>query len=525
MANKSLSMQKLRQILLFLKRGYSERAIAKHTGISRPSVHQYAVLFKASGKELQTLIELSDQELKEIAEAGRPAKEEVPDTRHAYFQEQVDYYLSELKREGVTRFRLWEEYLEDYPGGFQYSRFCELLESEMKGRKPVMRFTHNAGEFLQIDFAGAKLSYIDRQSGEVIECPVLVGVLPYSGYSYVQVLPDASLAQVIQALNRMLEYFGGVPLNVLSDNMKQWVSRTCRYEPTFPQMLEQWATHNRIGLLATRPGRPKDKASVENQVLIVYRRIYALLRNETFYSLSDLNRAVLEKLDLHHHKNFQKRTCSRYDLFSQEEKKALQPLPEMPYQLRHYTKGKVYPNYHVVIGEDWHFYSVPHTYVGREVRMVYDADHVEIYYQHTRIAVHTRGYRQHGYTTLTEHMPENHKKIAEQRGWDPQYYLRKAAENGPSTRQLFEKIMESKITIHQAYGPCLGILRLISTYGSQRVEAACRRALYGNRYNYGTVHRILQNKMDLLEDPPAEASPIPPHSNIRGPQTYNNELF
>jgi hypothetical protein len=185
----------------------------------------------------------------------------------------------------------------------------------------------------------------------------------------------------------------------------------------------------------------------------------------------------------------------------------------------------VYPNYYVVVGQDWHFYSVPWTYVGKQVQIVYDSDHVEIYYNQQRIALHSRSYKQHGYSTQMEHMPENHKKIAEQKGWDPEYYLKKASENGPCTRELFDKIMESKITIHQAYGPCLGILRLIKTYGKERVEAACKRALNGNKYNYGVVSTILKNKMDLLAEPGEVPSPIPSHNNLRGADNYKNELF
>lgn len=379
-----------------------------------------------------------------------------------------------------------------------------------------MHFVHKPAEVLQVDFAGAKLSYTDNQTGEVIECPVLAGVLPFSGYAYVQALPNASLPQVIKALNQMLTYFGGAPLNILSDNMKQWVTKTCKYEPSFPDLLEQWSLHNQVGILATRPGKPKDKASVEGQVKIAYSRIYALLRNDTCHSLAELNAAILEKLNGHHQKNFQRKTYSRLELFSAEEQPLLRPLPASPYHLRHYTRGKVHANYHVVVGEDWHYYSVPWNYIGKEVRMVYDSNLVEIYYEHERIALHQRSYKKHGMTTRTEHMPEHHKAIAVRKGWDPDYYLAKAAANGPCTRLFFEKIMESKITIHQAYGPFLGLVRLGSQYGPERLEVACKLALQGHKYNYGVIQTILTNNRDLLEMAAENESPIPTHENIRG---------
>ncbi len=514
-------MQKVQQIILFLKRGYSEREIAKQTGVSRPTIHLYSLLIKSTGRDHDSLLSLKEADLAELFSQAKPAKAEPEDPRKFHFMEQLAYFILELKRVGVTRYLLWQEYLELYPSGYQYSRFCELLDIEMAVRKPSMHFEHQPGELLEIDFAGAKLHYIN-EDGELISCPVLVAVLPFSGYSFVRALPNATLPQLIDSLNAMLDYFGGVPVNAISDNMRQWVTKTCKYEPAFPDLLQQWALHNRIGLLATRPYSPKDKPAVENNVLITYRRIYALLRNDTFRSLEQLNLGIMEKLDLHHQQNFQKKSYSRNELFRAEEQPVLHSLPETAYQLRHYARAKVQKNYHVVLGEDWHYYSVPYTYVGKEVNLVYDNDHIEIYYELKRIAFHARGLKKHGYSTLVDHMPENHKKIAEQKGWNPEYYLRKALENGPSTHEFFTKIMDSKITIHQAYGPCLGILRLISSYGGLRVEAACKRALRGYKYNYGVVNTILNNNMDLHEDSPVESSPIPIHTNLRGPGAYKD---
>ena len=515
-------MQKIRQILLFLNRGYSEREIVKQSGISRPTVHLYASLFKDTGKDYNALYELKDGELKaEINRIKQADIPEVPDPRTTHFNLQISYFISELKRVGVTRHLLWQEYLELYPEGFRYSRFCELLDIETAIRKPSMHLTHNPAELLEIDFAGSKLCYVN-EDGEVIECPVFVAVFPFSGYCFVRALPNASMPHLINALNEMLTYFGGAPMNVISDNMKQWVSRSCKYEPAFPDMIQTWSQHNRIGVLATRIYSPKDKATVEGTVLIAYRRIYALLRNDTFRSLEQLNKGIMAKLELHHLQTFQKKAYSRQELFTAEEQPLLHRLPESPYQIRHYTRAKVQQNYHVVLGEDWHFYSVPYTYLGKEVNLVYCADDVEIYYQLERIAIHPRGYKKHGYTTNIDHMPENHRKIAEQRGWNPDYYLNKALENGPFTHAFFLKIMDSKITIHQAFGPCLGIMRLIASYGGPRVESACKRALRGVKYNYGIIETILRNKMDLHEDPAAESSPIPAHNNLRGPEAYNN---
>lgn len=354
----------------------------------------------------------------------------------------------------------------------------------------------------------------------MISCPVLVAVLPYSHYTFFRALPNASLPHLLNALNALLSFLGRVPLNILSDNMKQWVKRPSRYEPEFNQLIQDWALHNRIGLLATRTATPKDKPSVEGAVLIAYRRVYALLRKETFRSLEELNRGIMEKVESLNGQNFQKKTFSRRKLFIEEEWPRFNPLPDTPYQLRHYTQGKVQKNYHVVLGEDWHYYSVPCRYIGKRVQLIYDTEQVEIYSELDRIALHPRNYKKHGYSTILDHMPENHRIVNEMRGWNPEHYLKMAQENGTHTHQFFLRILESKITIHQAYGPFLGIIRLISAYGGERVEWACKRALQGYKYNYGVIESILKKNMDQIEDTPEVSSPIPPHTHLRGPQAY-----
>ncbi|WP_211302321.1 IS21 family transposase [Dyadobacter jiangsuensis] len=521
MANRPLSMHKLRQILIFLERGVSIRNIEKQVKISRKTIGLYQQKLLRTGLSFQELLLVKDQDLERLVSLKKVGPPEDADPRKAHFYSQIDYFTYELKhRTGVTRLVLWEEYIKENPDGLQYSRFCKLLQDQLKIAQATMHFEHHPAKMMQVDFAGDLLYYVDPSSGELIACPVFVAVLPFSGYGYVEALPNMKLAQVVKALNNALAYFGGVPLGVKSDNMKQWVSRSSRYEPAFTDMLEQWANHNHIALYAARPHKPKDKAAVENFVKITYRRVYAQLRNDTFHSLAALNAAIKEKLALHHQMNFQKKAFSRLELFIEQEAPHLQSLPESPYRVRHYTKAKVQKNYHVVIGEDWHFYSVPFRYIGKEVRIAYCEDTVEVYHDNQRIALHSRNYRSHGYTTLKEHMPQAHRVVSKQQGWDPEYYLRKASENGPCTYELFKKVMDSKLIIDQSYTSCLGLLRLIKSYGAIRVENACKRALTGYKFSYTAVKNILDHNMDRLEDIDSKEYRIPDHPNVRGASAY-----
>lgn len=522
MAQEPLSMNKIRQILLFLERGSSQRSIEKEMKVSRKTIASYLQKFYQTETSFSDLLKYPDDKLEELLGLNKPIVSEDSDPRKLHFNSLLAYFAKELGLTGVTRLLLWEEYLKDYPSGFQYSRFCELLEAHRKTNNAVMHFTPTPAKLLEVDFAGDMIHYVDPSTGELVACPVFVAVLPFSGFGYVEALPDAKLPQVVKALNNALSYLGGVPMSVKSDNMRQWVSKSCKYEPVFTEMLEGWANHNHIALLAAKIYSPKEKPHVENSVKITYTRIYATLRNQTFHSLSELNQAIREKLDAHHQKDFQKKAFSRQEIFDREEKMLLQPLPDSLYQIKHYSKAKIQKHYHVYLSEDAHYYSVPYRYIGKQVRISYCVDHVEIYCDTQRIAVHTRDFRPQGYTTTLDHMPERHQAAMLIKGWSPEYYLKKAEENGPNTLEYFKKMAESRLVIEQAYKSWLGMLRLMEAYGAERMEAACKRGLTGQIYNYNTIKKILENNMDLVKGAPNTQLSIPVHDNIRGSEAYKN---
>jgi transposase len=334
-------------------------------------------------------------------------------------------------------------------------------------------------------------------------------------------LADATIPQLIKGLNACLQYLGGVPLSLKTDNMKQVVSKSCRYEPLFSEALQQWALHYNITLLATRVAKPKDKGAVENEVKIAYQRIYAPLRDHIYKNLEQLNEAVVKQLAAHNKKLFQLKDFSRLQQFEGEEKLLLQPLPPAVFVMKHQVLAKVQKNYHITLGENYHHYSVPFRFIAKQVSVVYDTDIVEIYYQHQRITMHKRSYKKHGFTTIGEHMPQGHQHFFEQQGWTPAYFLKQAILIGPDTHKYVDEVLKARAFTEQTYNACRGILRLLKEYGPVRLEAACHRALQGCTYNYRTVQNILLNKLDttgeLMQQPLFQ---LPPHPNLRGPAAY-----
>ncbi len=519
MSNNLVIMQQVRTLIQLLQRGFSGRRISRDLRLSRNTVKLYSDRFNACAFSLEALQQMDDAGLSAIAYAD--AKQMQADPRKGDFKSRIPYFLAELKRTGVTKLLLWEEYKKENAEGYEYSQFCDLFAQCRKVSEATMHFVHTPADVMMVDFAGDNLSYVDKASGELVSCPVFVAVLPYSGYSFAVALPNATQPNVIKALNLCLEYFGGVPQAVKCDNMKTAVSKSNRYEPAFTDTLIQWSLHNNTSLLAARVRKPKDKASVENQVKLTYQRIYAPSRNKIFFSLDELNADIFEQLSTYHQRTFQRKDYSRSDSFISNEKPLLTALPADQYIIRHVAKAKVQKNYHITLGENWHHYSVPFNFIGKTVNAIYDTDTVEIYYEHKRIALHQRNYKPHNFTTIKEHMPESHQRYSEQKGWTAAYFLEQAAKVGPSTELYIQEVLKARRFVEQNYNACLGILRLAKSYTDLRVEAACKRALTGQTYSYTTINNILINNLDTLEPEQLFLFRMPEHNNLRGPEAYN----
>jgi transposase len=520
MANKVITMHLIRTIIQSLERGYSLRHISRELKLSRQAVTLYASRLQNCNYSLTELRQLDDASLALIVYSSQDSPASKEDPRKAYFISRIPYFLSELKRTGVTRLLLWQEYYKENQQGYAYTQFCVLLSQHQKIQDVSMHLEYKPAEVMMVDFAGDKISYTDKDTRQIIECPVFVCILPYSGFSYAVALPDASIPQVVKALNQCLQYFQGVPFSLKTDNMKQIVSKSCRYEPLFTEVMQQWALHYNIDLVAARVCKPKDKAAVENEVKLVYQRLYAPLRHELFFSLEQVNAAFNKQLLWHHDQLFQRKNYSRKDLFESQEKKLLLPLPAGIYELKHSVVAKVQKNCHITLGEDWHHYSVPYQHIGKEVKAVYDTDIVEVFLQHQRIALHKRSYKPHGYTTAKEHMPRGHQHYFEQKGWTPQYFLGQAEQAGPCSYQYMQGALNNRRFTEQTYNTCRGLLRLAREYGADRFEAACKRALPGATFGYRIIHNILMGNLD--KEPPAQGDlfQIPVHDNLRGPEAY-----
>ncbi len=510
-----VSMRCVREILR-LKHvcGASDRAIARSTGVARSTASDYLARAAAAGLTWPLPGTLTDAALEALLFVGTGI---APGTRRKTEPDWPALHR-ELRRPGVTLMLLWQEHREREPDGYGYSRFCELYGRWESRLSPTMRQVHPAGERLFVDYAGQTVELVDPATGEIRQAQVFVAVLGASSYTYAEATWTQTLPDWIGAHVRALAFLGGVPRQIVPDNLKAGVTKANWYEPTLNQTYQDFAGHYGTAILPARPRKPRDKAKVEAGVLVVERWILARLRNQRFFSLAELNSAIGALLVDLNDRPMRRLGVSRRRLFEELDRPALGAMPSEPYVYAEWRLRRAGLDYHVDV--DGHYYSVPYRLVKQQVEARITQRTIELFHKGERVACHVRGGARGRHTTVPEHMPSSHRRHA---GWTIERIKRDAASLGPSTAMLADLILESRPHPEQGYRACIGILRLARQYGAERLEAACTRGLEIGARSYGSISSILQNGLDRR--PPsrtAEAPELPlDHPNIRGRRYYH----
>ncbi len=516
MTTERLLMRQVREILrLKYEQRLPHRAIARACGVGVGTVSEYCRRAHRAGLTWPLPEDWDDGQLEgrlfqrvgDLVGVPRPR----PD---------MAWIHQELKRPGVTRLRLWLEYLERQREGDRYSQFCRHYQRWARTLAPTMRQVHRAGEKVFVDFSGKKPSIIDAATGEVTEVELFVGALGASRYVYAEAGRSQDLASWIGAHVRMLEYFQGCTAIFVPDNLRSGVRQPCRYEPIINRTYLDFAQHYGAAVVPARPGHARDKAVVEANVLVAQRWILAVLRHRRFFSLAELTAAIRELLAELNTRPMKKLGVSRRALFEQLDRPALQPLPATRYDVAEWRDATVNIDDHVVV--EHHDYSIPYQLVHQRVEVRLSTAVVELFRKGRRVASHRRLGGRGQYATDPAHMPHAHRAHAE---WTPSRLIAWAETTGPATAQLVGAILATKPHPEQGYHACLGIMRLSKAAGAARMEAASAGAWHLGAPSSRTVQNILASGADRVpaEPPTSEPSSLPAPPNIRGSAYYTGE--
>lgn len=528
-----IDMNTLKEVLrLKYISGLSNRQIQTLTGVSKSSISNYCKSFERSEIEIAELLVLEDSILEEKL-YGTATITSVIDTvisedttlTHKPHPD-WNYVHNELKKKGITRMLLWEEYKQAYPNGYGYSQFKKYYARYAKRLNPSMRQIHYAGDKLFVDFSGLTMEVVDQKTGEIKKIQIFVSVLGASGYTYVHAVESQSTSDFIECNVQALHFYGGVPNTIVPDNLKAAVISNNKNGIRLNESYAHMGKHYGVAIVPARPYKPQDKSKVELGVKGIQRWILMKLRNHTFFSVDEINDALSPLLDQYNNKVIRKLGKSRTELFNEIDKTVLHPLRANRYIYTQFKIATVGVDYHVEL--DSNGYSVPYQYIGKKVEVAYTRSSVAISYQGKTIALHPKIHRAYEDSTNKDHMPPSHAYQFEK--WNPGRILNWASDIGNNTTALVKKIMENKTHMVRGYKSCMAILSLSKTYGNIPLELACKTALSHNTTKVSSIESILklktyeqdhlQQPVNNLFNPTTSMALFNTHENIRGKEYY-----
>src|SRR6201987_3977624 len=432
------NLREAREVLRLKAASVSTHEIARRFGLARSTVRETLKRAQTAGLAWPLPEGMTDAALEAALYASRPS------TRGHRGIAEPDWagVHRELKRKHVTLLILWDEYVAANPGGYSYSRFCELYRAFERTLSVTMRQTHAAGGRLFVDYAGDGVPVvIDRLTGEIRMAQIFVAVLGASSFTFAKATWTQALPDWIDAHVRAFEAIGGVPELVVPDNTKTAIVKASFYDPQINRTYAEMAAHYRTAILPARPRKPRDKAKVEQAVLIVERWLLGRLRRRVFHSLADVNAALGElMIQLNERQSLRRLGGTRRHLVQEVGRPRVKALPHSVYEYSEWRLPRVGVDYHVEI--DAHYYSVPYSFARADVAARVTARCVEIFHKGERIAVHIRASGNRKHTTLSEHMPSSHRRYA---GWTIERIRKDTREIGARTYGSVKSLLDNRL--------------------------------------------------------------------------------
>jgi transposase len=507
-----------REILRLYSQGFSQRSIAASVGCGKGTVQRTIAHAKEHNLELPLLPEMTDEKLRHLFSQADGDKYE------GYKEPDFEQIHRDMSKRHMTLSLLWNEYSmqcrQNDTVPYKYTAFCNRYRDYIQKTKATMHLHRRPGEQMEVDWAGQTMEIVDSLTGEIISAYIFVAVLSYSGYTYVEAFLSRNQESWIDAHINAYRHFGGSTRILVPDNLKTGVTRVNSDAPVINRVYREMSEHYNTAVLPARVRKPKDKPGVEGTVGVISTWILAALRNWKFFSLRELNEAIFEKLAEFNQKSFQKKPGSRQSVFSEEERPLLQPLPDKPFEMSEWKVCIVAYNYHISV--DKMYYSVPCEHIKKEVGVRLTGRTIEIFLNGERIASHVRKYGYAGqYSTLSEHMPEDHRKYTQ---WNAERFLSWGRSIGVNTVTVVKGILESRKIEQQGYRAAMALLKLSDKYSPDRLEAACERALtYTPAPSFKSIQTILATGQETLPGQKPKRDASAKFGITRGPEYYGGD--
>lgn len=401
-----------------------------------------------------------------------------------------------LPKKGETIKHLWRKYdavgtvtgengTAEHP--YSYRQFCKIFSDWCETRNVTSRIPRYPAQNCELDFGGMVLYLKNRLTGEhSTKVTIFVATMSYSNYCYAQGIIRTNIQNWISVNNNALQYFGGVTPVITNDNCKVAVIKNTDWiDPVMNKDFQVWANHNNTVLLPAKVKSPRWKPHVESSARVINEHILIDMQEMTFFTLEQLNTVLWGKMDELNSLPLTGRDCSRWELFTQDEKKHLLPLPAKAYQYLERERVRVYQDFHIRFSES--FYSLPKKYVKQKVEIRAASDTLHIYTEaETFICSWNRSYVRGQWMTNPDHLPQKYREYLQ---WSKPNFQQWASKIGPYTRTVINTQFDRVNFPVQAFRTCQGILSFSKRHSPIALESCCQQAvLRGSVVEAARIH-------------------------------------
>lgn len=494
---------------------FSNRYIANLVNVSPNTIRKIKNILSETGKTWLSLKDLDDINFNKTLHSTKnknvSPNKPIPDWL---------YIHTELQKKDITLELLWQEFKTDNPEGISYSRAAKLYAIWKKKQKLSMRQIHKSGDKFFVDFCGRTVPIINVNSDEVVNAQVFVGTLGASGYIFAYAVASQKVNDWITCHIEAFKYLGGVPKQVIPDNLKSAIIKNSRKGVVVNPAYEELAEHYNFAIVPARPRKPKDKSLAEVSVKIVQRAILAKIRNQKFFTLDELNKTIHKHLEGINSKATRTYPESRFNRLVDIDLPALSPLPENTYEPCNW-KYQVKVNEFYQVEWEGHFYSVPYQYAHLYVDLRVSNNMLEIMHQRQRIASHVISSKVGDQTIITAHMPANHQMQNEA---NPEQLLDWAKSIGPNTYAFVDYNFKELRNYANNLKRIRGLKKwVIENSYYDRLEEACGYALKIKVYALDRIKSIIKHYPDTRLSNTQIATPLTNHRNLRGSSYFQTQ--
>lgn len=503
-------------VRLLEQRQLSNRAIARQLSLSHNTVAIIRSRLHVTGLSHSQLLMQTDEAFALALGTGRKQ----PKTEKLIPEWQV--LQTELQKRDITLALLWEEYRlanqNQLERCLSYSQFARHFRQWLKRQRISMRQFHKPGDKVFVDFCGRTVPIVDPDTGESYSAQVFVGVLGGSGFTFAYAVPSQKTHDWIECHIKMFDFFGGIPQQVIPDNLKSAIIKHSREEVITNAAYADWAEHYDVLIVPARSRKPKDKSLAEVGVQIVQRWILAPLRKQRFFSIDELNRQVAPRIHQLNEKISKTYQKSRKQRFMEIDQPALRPLPLLRYECVDWRyRVRVPDDYHIEYAGN--YYSVPYQYRGHQVDLRVTRTTLEVLLHRQRIASHQLCSNS-GRSTLIDHMPREHQHQSDQ---DPDLLLMWAQSVGSNVAEWVRHNLQQRRDFANGLKTVRNLRRWVrEEQNHERIDPACEFAIKLGAFSFSRLKSIVNNRSDQRMMAESTAW-VQQHSNLRGPEYYKPE--